>query len=798
MSKPVTFILYELPDTPSLFYKDKFLSGDQEQIKLYKSSKKVNRKKTLTYEDITKDSTKNYARVVPEGCMFIDFDDEKQAKEMYEIIVRSKLKCLILETQHGYHFLFRTPDFYEKEMTDATNWLGYKFDCKATTKTKTAVQIMRVCGMNRKEVCSWNPTEPILPTKLNIEELDILPYWLCGKLKDSELHKEGKTGSKDDPTHDPYTLTDNPFTELMTMREGGRHNHIVSRCSYFGLSNGFEIEEFKDLITAIHDQYLVKIGTPMPDSDLFGDLDGRWADYEAMLLSEGWIFEEEKRRWKKVTKKKNEKIDERRASEYLFKNFDFYGINPKPNGTFSGLLYKDKEGAYDYRKDVTKLRKALRDYSDQNFKDPFFKEMEGQLMQLCAENGKIISRTDKYIIVKNKVLSCINPEAFDFSWLDTNPPTDVVLPWNWYPESWVEEHEEDLGGQITWFIEQLSRNSRGIPQPIVQDWLWVVAGASMVPANELQKIIVMAGGGQNGKSLYTSLIRLCLGEEMYNQSKIFDYNPHHSFWGENLDHGILCVVDDLNRTYNRDAFSYVKGAVTGTDRVVINEKFKPKRELPVLPQIIACTNFDFELYDKSDGMKRRVKILPTEFHVDDKDKDIYLQHKLVLNVTDRESVVKYRMSESAFGDIGKRVMNMHTRENGVLESLDHGSLAWFANKARYMYFKYVMKEIILDDTEDMKTLCEHAFKNEFEIQCEEFIKWHLEKHKGTKVNCFFGQLRKEYEEEFCEEAEIVEIMTEKQFNKCCGSIIKKLGYKTTKRRNDNNIPSTFYLFIPEE
>ena len=122
---------------------------------------------------------------------------------------------------------------------------------------------------------------------------------------------------------------------------------------------------------------------------------------------------------------------------------------------------------------------------------------------------------------------------------------------------------------------------------------------------------------------------------MYNQSKIFDYNPHHSFWGENLDHGILCVVDDLNRTYNRDAFSYVKGAVTGTDRVVINEKFKPKRELPVLPQIIACTNFDFELYDKSDGMKRRVKILPTEFHVDDKDKDIYLQHKLVLNVTEK-------------------------------------------------------------------------------------------------------------------------------------------------------------------
>ena len=135
-------------------------------------------------------------------------------------------------------------------------------------------------------------------------------------------------------------------------------------------------------------------------------------------------------------------------------------------------------------------------------------------MLMCGENNKFIRRNDIYIIVKNKILSCITADAYDFSWLGTRPPTDVVLPWNWYPREWVDEHEEDLGGQINWFISQLSRNHRGVPQPIVQKWLWVIAGASMIPANQLQKIIILAGGGQNGKSLYTSLIRLCLGDEM--------------------------------------------------------------------------------------------------------------------------------------------------------------------------------------------------------------------------------------------------------------------------------------------
>ena len=191
MKKIIETEFCPLPATPWNFNKEKFLAGDEKQARLYKDSKTPNRYKSLSYEEIKKEKP-NYARVVPKGYCFIDFDNLYEFKRMKEIVIESKLKCLILETQHGGHFLFKTPDFYKKEMTRATNWFGYKFDTKAHTDTADAVQIMRVCSMERKEICSWDLKRVNLE-ELDIDELDVLPYWLWGKLKDTDLHKKGKS-----------------------------------------------------------------------------------------------------------------------------------------------------------------------------------------------------------------------------------------------------------------------------------------------------------------------------------------------------------------------------------------------------------------------------------------------------------------------------------------------------------------------------------------------------------------------------------------------------------------------------
>ena len=93
MSKYIEFEFCELPDTPRDFDRAKFEAGDPVQVKLYKDNKVPRRKKKLTYDDVTdEDKLPNYARIVPENCMFIDFDNSKEAEEMYDIIINSKLK----------------------------------------------------------------------------------------------------------------------------------------------------------------------------------------------------------------------------------------------------------------------------------------------------------------------------------------------------------------------------------------------------------------------------------------------------------------------------------------------------------------------------------------------------------------------------------------------------------------------------------------------------------------------------------------------------------------------------------
>ena len=420
-------------------------------------------------------------------------------------------------------------------------------------------------------------------------------------------------------------------------------------------------------------------------------------------------------------------------------------------------------------------------------------------MQMCAENSKLIRRSHEYVIAKNKILSCITPVEYDFSWLGTRPPTDVVLPWNWYSEEWVEEHKEDLGGIITKFIKELARDSSGKTQPEVEQWLWVIAGASMIPANDLQKIVVLAGGGANGKSLYTSLIRFCLGDDMYNTSKIFDSSPQDGFWGAGFDKGICCVVDDMPRLYNKDAFSYIKGAITGSDTVEINEKYKPKKKLSILPQIIACTNFEFELYDTSEGMRRRVCILPTEYKVPPELRDGVLQFKLVLNTLDLAEIAEYRMKNSSDESEGELIIKMRTREKGVLDSLKNGSLAWFANKARYEYFKAAEHNFLIGSSEGMKEKFEEIFSGGFDAELAEFLEWYVSE-RGISI--WTRDLYSEYTDWHNEASTGDRQMSEKAFSRNLSKAIKVCvdkGYKIIMKKalNDKRM-SLNKLFIGKD
>ena len=795
MSK-LDFSFFKVADTPDAFDIEKFKSGDIEQAKLYKDSKTVYHKTPVKYEDIIKEDSPNFAREVPKNCIFVDYDDPKEAEEMKKIIDHSKLRCLELNTQHGYQFLFRKPDFYQKELTGATNWFGYKFDSKGWTKGKSPpVQIIKVCGMLRKEVASWNLDTSITTLdKIDIEELDVLPYWLYGKLKDNELHKEGKTGdrTKDDAVE--YTLTDNPFTQLMKMEEGSRHTQIVERCSYFGLSNGFEINEFKSLITAIHDQYLVKLGTPMPDSDLFGDLEDRWEDYRATLESSGWTYEEKERKWKKTKSKKDGKISRQKACEWLYRKYDFYVTgNTHDTGEGGQLCYITSDLRISF--DLNIMWKELREFfCEQDFDTPFYEEVKKQLIQRCNEDKMYFHRSSKYYVCKNGIAFCKSDVIYDFDYFKEkkSTPTDLIYDWNVHDRNWVDEHSENLGGQITKFIQDLSRDSSGTPQPEVEQWLYVITGASLTYANSLGKVVILSGGGQNGKSLYLALNKMLLGQNFYNESNIFGSSPSQGNWGDGLDKGICCIVDELPQKYNSEAFSYIKGGVSRTETVEINPKYGKKKSLEVLPQILCATNHKFELFDKSKGMRRRVVILPCCYKVPDEERDKLLLYRLVMNLDkNKESykkIAEYRMNEETpNAGIVIEESGIRIREQCVLDSLENGSLCWFANKCRYMYIDYISDRLTLSNSEEMENLFDQTFGDNNRDKCKQLITWHIDNKCGTTIdrdlslaNCLISDLFAEHKQN-CK-TEGIEPMEKKSFDTICGKVLKELGYVTKRGR----------------
>lgn len=802
MSKTIKFTYCELSETPYGFDSKKFKEKVEEQIVLYNNSKKPYRKKILNYTQVTdKVRRPNYARVVPKGCIFVDFDDPDEAEKMKEIILHSGLRCLILETSKGYHFLFRTPDFYKKEMTGATNWFGYKFDTKATTDKSEAVQIIRVCGMDRKEIRSWDLTK-VTPESINIEELDILPYWLWGKLKDSELHKKGKPGESE------YTLIDTPFTQLMTMKDGSRHDHIFSKCSYFAVSNGFTIKEFKSIIKEIHDIFLIKIGSSMTDSDLFSDLEERWDEYKETMTSSGWYYDEENRKWLKTKSIKVGKISKRKACELLYSKYNFYIMgNDYETGEGGQLCYIASNLKISF--DLNIMWKELQElFDEQDFDTRFYEEVKKQLIQKCNGDKKYFRRNSNFYVCKNGIASCISDDIYPFDYFKEKKltPTDLIYDWTLYDRIWVEKEKNRLGRVINDFLSDLSRDYLGNVQNDIISWFYIVLGATLCSSNQLGKIVVLSGGGRNGKSIYLALDKMLLGRKLYNESNIFGTSPTTGYWGQGLEKGICCLIDELPQNYNKEAFSYIKGGVTGTASVEINPKFGKKMLLETLPQIVCATNHQFKLFDNSEGMRRRVLILPCSYKVQDKEIDKLLLYRIVMNLDKSkksdEQIMEYRKNEmSADAGIILEKSGIRIRDKCVLDSLDNGSLCWLANKSRYMYLDYISGKLKLKNTEEMEHLFEQIFDDDHKGQCEEFINWHLIKKCGStdnkiadlsQANDFYYKLYLIYKNEYCIEKKITP-MEESIFNNNCGRVARK-SFTVKKKRNNKGISYPYIYF----
>ena len=181
---------------------------------------------TYSKEQVTAPTfTSDYGRIVPPGYVVFDFDKQPYINIVYKILTNSNLKCRMLKTTKGYHFMFKTTLNKCKDGIGIFNWLGLQCDIKAcgVQEQKQSYQSIRVNGVTRDEI-GINTDD--------LDNIDYAPKWL-------------------------YSLPSaKDFIDLTQEQTGGRNNLFHSELMIKAKKNGFSYDEYSEMAHLINDYVL--------------------------------------------------------------------------------------------------------------------------------------------------------------------------------------------------------------------------------------------------------------------------------------------------------------------------------------------------------------------------------------------------------------------------------------------------------------------------------------------------------------------------------------------------------------
>lgn len=191
-------------------------------------------KKTYTKSQVTNPTfTSDYGRIVPPGYVVFDFDEQPYINIIYKIITNSNLKCRMLKTTKGYHFMFKTTLNKAEDATKRFNWIGLKGDIKAcgTKENKQSYQSIRVNGITREET---------LVNTSDWDDIDYAPRWL-------------------------YMVPKKDTLDLTEDQSGGRNNLFHSELMIKAKKSGFSYDDYVEMAHIIN-QYVLP--QPLDEEEL--------------------------------------------------------------------------------------------------------------------------------------------------------------------------------------------------------------------------------------------------------------------------------------------------------------------------------------------------------------------------------------------------------------------------------------------------------------------------------------------------------------------------------------------------
>jgi len=151
-------------------------------------------------------------------------------------------------------------------------------------------------------------------------------------------------------------------------------------------------------------------------------------------------------------------------------------------------------------------------------------------------------------------------------------------------------------------------------------------GLFLVPDTSYQRFWILVGPGANGKSVVCNVLSALIGEDNVSNISLDQMGEKHSSVA--MLGKLANIASEIETDEIRTGERVIK-AITGEDRVQLNEKYKPVFSARIKARLLFACN-ELPLFkDRSQAIARRLLVIPMEQVVDPSKQDPKLVEKLL-------------------------------------------------------------------------------------------------------------------------------------------------------------------------
>ena len=175
------------------------------------------------------------------------------------------------------------------------------------------------------------------------------------------------------------------------------------------------------------------------------------------------------------------------------------------------------------------------------------------------------------------------------------------------PASYTEARPE----QFDAFLRDILCDADGRPltdREALTELIWEMLGYCLATHTHYERCFILCGPGANGKSVLGAVAKAMVGRA--NTASIQPAQMGSVFQRSNLEGKLLNLVTELNQKEELQD-GLLKAIVSG-EMMSVERKFQPVREIEPFAKHIILTNHLPRISDYSDGLFRRVSIIPLQ------------------------------------------------------------------------------------------------------------------------------------------------------------------------------------------